>query len=140
MSTKKYSSNLARYPMAIIILALAMSSCKKDFLDKTPETSIGAGSFFGSEADLNLYAYNMYDFPSTNIYTDEAYTMTDNAWTTGNVELKTMMRGNPNSSTITSGWDWGQLRKVNFFLAHFRKAKITQPRLDHFEGLGRFFR
>jgi starch-binding outer membrane protein, SusD/RagB family len=138
MLAKKYLNQIA--PMAVFALAISITSCKKDFLDKTPETSIGAGSFFNTEADLNLYAYNMYDFPSTDIYTDEAYTITDNAWTTGNVELKTMMRGNPNSSTITSGWDWGQLRKVNFFLANFKKAKITQQRLDHFEGLGRFFR
>jgi len=115
-------------------------ACNDDFLDKTPETDIDAGSFFNTEEDLNLYTYNLYDFPSTNIYTDEAYTLTDNAFSTGSVEMKNMMTTNPSSATITSGWDWGQLRNVNFFLANFRAAELSNERLNHFEGLARFFR
>ncbi|MFC6102402.1 RagB/SusD family nutrient uptake outer membrane protein [Olivibacter domesticus] len=125
------------------ILAFSMVACNDDFLEKTPETDIDAGSFFNTEEDLNLYVYNLYDFPSTGIYTDDAYSLTDNAFSTGNVELKTMMTTNPSSTTITSGWakeDWEQLRKANFFLENFNKASISQERLHHFEGLARFFR
>lgn len=125
------------------ILVLSTVACNDDFLDKTPETDIDAGSFFNTEEDLNLYIYNLYDFPSTGIYTSEAYTLTDNGFSTGNVELKNMMTTNPSSTTITSGWnkgDWEQLRKANFFLENFSKAGITAEKLSHFEGLARFFR
>lgn len=117
-----------------------MVSCNDSFLDKLPETAIGRENFYNTEDDLNLAVYNLYDFPSTSIYTAEAYAMTDNAWSTGNVELKNMMTGTPSSSTITSGWTWGQLRNVNFFLENFNKAKVSRDRLNHFEGLARFFR
>ncbi|WP_262249367.1 RagB/SusD family nutrient uptake outer membrane protein [Parapedobacter soli] len=125
---------------AAILLAVSISACNDDFLDKLPETSIGRENFFNTEEDLNLAIYNLYDFPSTGIYTNEAYTLTDNAYSTGNVELKTMMTTTPSSSTITGGWDWGQLRNINFFLENFRNAQLTEERLAHFEGLGRFFR
>ena len=125
---------------AAVLLAVSFSACNDGFLDKLPETSIGRENFFNTEEDLNLAIYNLYDFPSTGIYTNEAYTLTDNAYSTGNVELKTMMTTTPSSSTITGGWDWGQLRNVNFFLANFRNAAISEERLAHFEGLGRFFR
>lgn len=139
MLAKKYLNKRTAYYSTILMLSLFAISCNKN-LDRFPETEIGVGSFFNTEADLNLYTTGMYDFPGTGIYTDEAYTLTDNAWSTGNVELKNMMRSDPSSSTITTGWDWSQLRKVNIFLANFGRAKITQERLDHFEGLARFFR
>lgn len=121
--------------MAILILS---SACNDAFLEKFPETDIGAGSFFNNEGDLNMAIYKLYDFPSTGIYTADA--ATDNAWTTGNTELKTMMISNPTSATLTSGWTWEQVRNCNFFLQHFRQAKLSEDRLKHFEGLGRFFR
>ena len=136
--TKK--NKFLKIGLFIGLLALSTVSCNDDFLEKTPETDIDAANFFNTEGDLNLYIYNLYNFPSTGIYTADAYNLTDNAFSTGNVELKTMMTTNPSSTTITGGWDWGQLRNVNFFLAHFRRANAAEDRLNHFEGLARFFR
>lgn len=139
MSAKKYFNKKRAYYPAILALSLSVLSCKKD-LDRFPETQIGVGSFFNTEADLNLYTTGLYDFPGTEFYTNEAYVSTDNAFSTGSVELKNMMKGDPNSSTITSGWEWVKLRRVNLFLANFDRANVTQERLDHFEGLARLFR
>lgn len=132
---------MKKYYITLIAgILLTATSCNDQFLDKLPETAIGRENFFNTEEDLNLAIYNLYDFPSTNIYTSDAYTTTDNAWSTGNVELKTMMTTSPSSTTVTSGWSWGQLRNVNFFLENFSNAKINTDRLNHFEGLARFFR
>lgn len=139
MSAINYLNKSTVYLTVILAISGSLISCSKD-LDRFPETEIGVGSFFNTEEDLNLYTTGLYDFPGTGIYTDEAYTLTDNAWSTGSVELKNMMRSDPNSTTITTGWDWAQLRKINIFLANFGRANITQEKLDHFEGLGRFFR
>src|SRR5690554_6431967 len=123
---------------ALMLLLGLISSCNDDYLDRFPETTIGKESFFKSEEDLNLYILNLYDFPSTGIYIADA--ATDNAATTGNTELKTMMVSNPSSVTITDGWSWGQLRNINFFLENFKSANISQEKLNHFEGLARYFR
>ncbi|MBX3238913.1 MAG: RagB/SusD family nutrient uptake outer membrane protein [Chitinophagaceae bacterium] len=131
---------LVKHGGMLLAISVFFFSCNDKFMDRFPETEIGAESFFNSEEDLRLYTQGMYDFPSTGIYSSDSYTLTDNGGSTGNVELKTMMMGNPNSATITSGWDWGGLRRANIFLANFGKAAISQERLDHYEGLGRFFR
>nr|WKN35646.1 RagB/SusD family nutrient uptake outer membrane protein [Tunicatimonas sp. TK19036] len=126
----------------IVCLGLMTFACNDDFLERTPETSIGAEDFFNSEEDLSMYILNLYDFPGHGIYVGDA--ATDNAATTGNTELKTMMISSPSSATITNGWDWeddwAQLRAVNFFLENYEKAALTEDLMNHYQGLARFFR
>ena len=123
----------------ILLAAIfAVFSCEDDFLEVVPETSIGTENFFNTEEDLNIYINSLYNFPGTGIYYNDR--ATDNAGTTGNTELKTMMVSTPSSTTVTGGWGWGTLRSVNLFLENFEKADLDQEKMDHFEGLARFFR
>ena len=117
---------------------ILLPSCNDEFLDRTPETSIGKENFFNSEADLNLYINNLYNFPGWGMFINDL--ATDNSATTGNLEIKTIMTTTPNSSTITGGWNWEELRTINFFLDNFSKADVSTETLNHFEGLARFFR
>ncbi|MGB3618877.1 MAG: RagB/SusD family nutrient uptake outer membrane protein [Catalinimonas sp.] len=119
-------------------LLWTLTACEDDFLDKFPETEINQENFFNSEQDLEIYLYNLYDFSGVDIYVQDA--ATDNAATTGVTELKTMMISSPSAATITSGWDWSSLRDVNFFLENFRRADLPAERMNHYEGLARFFR
>lgn len=121
-----------------ILLVTMLLGCQDDFLDRNPKTAISAGVFFNSEEDLATYTYGLYDFPGMDLYVADA--STDNAATTGATEIKAMMTGNPSPATITGGWNWEQLRSINFFLKNFRKAPIPQEALGHYEGLARFFR
>jgi len=124
-----------------IIFLVLYSNCSDEFMDRFPETAIGIENFFNSEEDLKMYTYGLYDFPSTwEMQSNDAYMTTDNCANTGNTELKTMMVGDPSSSTITGGWNWSQLRNINIFLENFSKAKISETLLNHYEGLARFFR
>ena len=132
---------MKKYILLMAACMLVAQSCNDDFLDRFPKTEIAKENFFNNAEDLSTYLYGVYDFPGFGIYYDDMNT--DNAATTGQTELKNMMLGNPTPSTITGGWsvsDWEQLRKVNFFLENFNKADLPQERLDHFEGVGRFFR
>lgn len=113
-------------------------SCNDDFLERFPETEIAKENFFNSEEDLEIYIYDLYDFPGVGKYVGDL--STDNAATTGNTEIKTMMNGDPTPENITGGWNWDQLREINFFLDNFSKASISEEALSHFEGLARFFR
>jgi hypothetical protein len=122
-------------PLVVVIL---LPSCNDDFLDRQPETSIGKENFFNSEADLNLYINNLYNFTGWGIFISDL--ATDNAATTGNLEIKSMMTGSPSSATIAGGWNWNELRTINFFLDNFKKADVSLETLNHFEGLARFFR
>ncbi|MFP4342722.1 MAG: RagB/SusD family nutrient uptake outer membrane protein [Cyclobacteriaceae bacterium] len=119
-------------------LVLLLAGCQDEFLDRVPETSIGKENFFNTEDDLNLYIYGLYNFPAHGQLVEDR--STDNAATTGATEIKTMMISQPSAATIQNGWDWEQLREINFFLENFDKADIPEARLNHFEGLARFFR
>ncbi|MDJ1483078.1 RagB/SusD family nutrient uptake outer membrane protein [Cytophagaceae bacterium YF14B1] len=126
------------YILGLGIAALSFSACNNDFLDRQPSTSIGSDNFFNGEQDLKLYINNMYNFPGWGIYNDDQ--STDNAATTGATEIKLVMGGNPTASAFPGGWNWEQLRSVNYFLTNFRKAPLSEDVMNHYEGLARFFR
>ncbi|MBC7000790.1 RagB/SusD family nutrient uptake outer membrane protein [Cytophaga sp. FL35] len=122
----------------MVTATLLLSSCNDDFLEQLPETEIGAEKFFNTEEDLSIYVNGLYNFPGIGLYSeDEA---TDNMATTGNREIKTLMTTDANSTTITSGWGWGTLRDINFFLEHVENANVTDEIRNHYIGVARFFR
>ncbi len=124
--------------LCLLLCTIIATSCNDDFMDRFPETSIGKENFFRSEEDLKIYVNSFYDFPGVGMYVGDA--ATDNATTTGNTELKTMMVSTPSAETILAGWNWGKLRNINFFLENFDNNELPQNVLDHYEGLARFFR
>lgn len=124
--------------LTAIVLITIVPSCNEDFLDRFPQDRIGVENFFNTEAELALYANNLYNFPGFGIYYNDAGT--DNQSTTGNLEIKTMMIGAPDATTVTGGWNWGNLRTINIFLDNMGGADVADHILKHYEGVGRFFR
>ncbi|MCK0191699.1 RagB/SusD family nutrient uptake outer membrane protein [Arenibacter sp. F20364] len=127
----------------IIIFSVAiglgiLSSCNDDFLERLPETEIAVDNFFNTEEDLAIYVNGLYNFPGYGLYYDDE--ATDNAATTGNREIKTMMTTSANSSTITSGWNWQTLRDINLFLENSDNAVVSEEIRNHYNGVARFFR
>lgn len=125
-----------------IILAaflLILTGCDDEFLDTSPQASISKENFFNSESDLQLYINGLHSVPSYwgMFLSDQG---TDNMATTGAVEVKNVMIGSPSAENITSGWNWGRLRSINFFLENYAKADIEETAKNHFEGLARFYR
>lgn len=117
---------------------MTAGSCKKEFLDRYPQTTISPELFFKSEDDLALYINGLLNQPGTGNYLSDQ--SSDNMATTGSIEVKNMMTGSPSSKTITSGWDWGRLRNINYFLDNYGKAAVTQEVKDHYAGLARYYR
>ncbi|MGG7664631.1 RagB/SusD family nutrient uptake outer membrane protein [Dyadobacter sp. BHUBP1] len=125
----------------ILLLALltGASACNDDFLEKLPQTSISPEVFFANEGDLALYVNGLLSMPDMyGIYLNDQ--STDNAATTGAVEMKVIMTGSPSSQTITGGWDWGRLRNINYFLDNYNKAIATPDVKAHYAGIARYYR
>lgn len=119
-------------------LILIASSCKKDFLDRYPQTEIAPELFFKSEQDLSLYINGLLVLPGTGNYLADQ--SSDNMATTGSIEIKNIMTGSPSSQTITNGWDWARLRNINYFLDNYGKAAVSQEVKDHYAGLAKYYR
>lgn len=125
----------------ILLLALlaGMSACNDDFLEKLPQTRISPEAFFNTEGDLALYVNGLLSMPD--MYgTYQSDQSTDNAATTGAVEMKVVMTGSPSSQTITGGWDWSRLRNINYFIENYNKAVATADVKAHYVGLARYYR
>jgi starch-binding outer membrane protein, SusD/RagB family len=120
------------------ILLITISSCKKDFMDRYPQTAIPPDLFFNSEEDLALYINGLLDIPGRGAYIGDQDT--DDKATTGAVEIKSIMTGTPNSKNITTGWSWTRLRNINYFIQNYDKAAVAQEVKDHYVGLAKFYR
>lgn len=126
------------YIFITIVTCLITVSCNDSFMDRQPQTEIGAESYFNTEEDLRMYCYGLLNTPGYDYIADAG---TDNQATTDNVEVKNIMTSaNPSSTTISSGWNWERLYDINFFLQHCEKASVSPDVLTHYQGIARYFR
>lgn len=128
-----------RFPLLLTLTtALLATSCNDVFMDRLPQTEIGAESYFNTEEDLKMYCYGLTNTPG---YDYTANAGTDDQATTNNVEVKNIMTSaNPTSVTINAGWDWERLYDINFFLEHCPKASVSPDVLAHYQGIARYYR
>ena len=126
------------YIIPVATILCFSTACKKDFLDRFPQTQITPEVFFNTEEDLALYMNGMLSLPNRNTYLNDQ--STDNAATTAAVEIKSMMTGSPSSQTITGGWSWSRLRDINYFLENYQKAEVSDDIKNHYVGLARYYR
>jgi hypothetical protein len=123
--------------MSIILIGtglLMAGGCSK-FLDREPLSEISPNSFFRSEKDLKLYTNSFYSvIPSAEgIYNEDI----DNIVKTTLPDVVTGKRIVPTSG---GGWDWGELRKINYFLENYRSQGISEELASKYVGIAKFFR
>ncbi|RZM28632.1 MAG: RagB/SusD family nutrient uptake outer membrane protein [Pedobacter sp.] len=125
------------YILCIAVVS-TLAACKKDELDRFPQTSISPNLFFNTEDDLSLYVNGLLSQPDRGTYLNDQ--STDNTATTAAVEIKNIMLGSANSQNITTGWDWTRLRNINYFLQSYNKAGVTAAVKNHYAGLAKYYR
>ena len=119
----------------LVFLTGLFAGCEK--LDQAPEATATKAAVFGSEKGLELYANSFYDIlPSANsIHQGDA--MADYAART---QVPDFLRAGAFGPRQSSGWDWTNLRNINYFLANLNDPKISPAVLNHYRGIARFFR
>jgi len=118
-----------------LLLLACLFGCKDD-LDLKPFDRISPSTAFNTEKDLQLYVNSFYPIlPSGNeiVRGDE---MSD--YVVGR-SLSNYISGSFTSSQAT-GWSWGDLRNINYFLEHYQQAQTTDEAKNHYAGVARFFR
>jgi len=136
------------YLLLIVLMGVIMTSCNKDFLDRTPLDQISDPDFWTSETDLELYLNSFYD-------------SFEGWWVAGGGKAPTYDEGtdlalpNPNTyggnwtsrldGVITvpasgGGWNWGSVRRINYFLKNIDRVESTSEMVEHYVGEGYFFR
>jgi len=119
-----------------ILIVGTLAGCKKDFLDRIPETTITPNQFFKTTADLETYSNGFYGMfgPSTNdLFSDNI------SVNLGGSELDNMIRGKINATNV-GGWDWKNLRTINYMLNNLQQVQGDPATIKHFVGIARFYR
>lgn len=122
--------------LLILIFALFMSACSKDFLERYPIASVSPPTFFQSEADFITYTNFFYSFLQADaaIYGESADNIVKSS-------VDREISGTRLIPTTDSKWGWEQLRSINFLLTseNVKNYKDVAIR-DKYVGLARFFR
>lgn len=117
------------------MLFAGLLGCQED-LDLQPIDKLSPATAFNTEKDLQLYANSFYQILPNGNEIVRGDALSD--YLVGR-SLSDYISGSFSSSQAT-GWSWGDLRNINYFLEHFRSANVTDEAKNHYEGLARFFR
>lgn len=115
-----------------IFLGLLLAGCE---LEQTPVSTTSKSAVFGSESGLKLYAYSFYGIlPQGNTRQDA---MSD--YLAVKI-VPTFVQENAFAPTLSSGWDWGDLRNINYFIVNNNDPKVPLSVRKNYMGIARFFR
>lgn len=118
-----------------IMLLACLFGCKDD-LDLQPIDKISPATAFNTEKDLQLYANSFYLILPTGNEIVRGDALSD--YLVGR-SLSDYIAGSF-SSAQSSGWSWGDLRNVNYFLEKYQQANVPDEAKNHYAGVARFFR
>lgn len=125
----------------IICILTCIVSCKKDYLDRFPETAISPQLFFKTQSDLDLYINGLLSLPgSYGIYVNLDDATTDDYGNISTFTLASVMQGTINASNVPDYWVWSRLRNINYFLDNYQMADVSDEIKNHYAGLARLYR
>ncbi|TPG65310.1 RagB/SusD family nutrient uptake outer membrane protein [Hymenobacter nivis] len=126
---------MKRYLGWLVLLSIGLASCEK--LDQEPQATVTGEAVFSSENGLQLYANSFYNGLPTGNDIHQGDAMADYAART---QVPDFLRPGAFSARQSSGWDWTQLRNINYFIANCNNPAISPAVRSNYLGLARFFR
>ncbi|NCI45234.1 RagB/SusD family nutrient uptake outer membrane protein [Sediminibacterium soli] len=118
-------------------LVLLLASCGKN-LDQTPKSTASKSAVFGSEDGLKLYTTSFYNMlPDLNTAFRTDCNLSDFGATT---TVPDFLRTGAFTSRQSSGWSWGNLRNVNYFINNCNDPALPLAVRENYIGIARFFR
>ena len=112
------------------------TACTKE-LDQVPKATVTKDAVFSSEAGLSLYVNSFYT-----IIPDAGTIMRGDAISDygARTQVPDFLRPNVYNANESSGWDWTQLRNINYFLVNNNNPAVSETVRNNYNGIARFFR
>ncbi|NEU07981.1 RagB/SusD family nutrient uptake outer membrane protein [Flavihumibacter sp. R14] len=138
----------------IIILALVLASCQKDFLNKLPQDKLVPETAFIDNNNFKTYTWGLYDYFSgygngasnppamrgdyvtDNMNETRAGQQSEYAYQTKFIQAN----GNNTLSQVPSEWNFSYVRRVNVMLDNIDGSKMSDTDKKHWRSVGYFFR
>ncbi|MDP4205861.1 MAG: RagB/SusD family nutrient uptake outer membrane protein [Bacteroidota bacterium] len=125
---------MKRIFLILPIIGMFLASCNDSFLERYPQTSIAEANFFKSVEDLQTFSNQFYDYWGPTYWDRPSDNIT--VYKNGISEL---MYGTLTQYNAT-GWDWGILRSVNYFLENSKKVTGDKNEILKYQAIGHFAR
>lgn len=116
-----------------ILVALFLPQCE---LEEMPKSEIAKESIFNTESGLELYAYSFYGVLPSAYQIHHGDAMSDYIVRNSIPDIMT----NGYSANQSGGWDWGELRNINYFIENCVSPDLETEVNEHYIGVARFFR
>ncbi|MCD7938092.1 MAG: RagB/SusD family nutrient uptake outer membrane protein [Tannerellaceae bacterium] len=130
------------YLLLIGFLGL-FTACNDDFMERFPQDKITDDIFWESEEDLKLYLNGLYPlyiighqdgwadsrtYPTNILGSPLMYgdVFSDNAVKSGSEDARLAGTHTTPTGSANTGWDWTNLRRINYFLTHYQKADMNE--------------
>ncbi len=117
----------------LLLMFVVLASCD---LEQLPESTASKSAVFGSESGLKLYTNSFYGI-LPNRSTHRADAMSDYLCRR---DAPTFVIQNGYSAEIGTGWSWGDLRNINYFIVNNYNEAVPEATRKHYQGIARFFR
>lgn len=116
---------------------LLLTACNDDYLERYPLSELAPETYFKTAAELQNYTNAFYSvLPS-------ALAIHYNTPNQGDDEARNTLAGEIQGTRTTpssgGGWNWDELRQINFYLENSHKCEDEAARLQY-DGVARFFR
>ena len=118
--------------IASLFVLFGVTAC--DFLNQIPQDKLSPESYFKTETDLQLFTNPLYN----NLLDKLAYEQQSDHCIEINL-TKELHGGTFRTVNNGVGWNWGNLRRINTFLAHSSNCQ-DEAAVAHYNAVARFFR
>lgn len=119
-----------------LVIFFSLTGCKK-ILELKPIDKLTPSEAFSSERDLNLYTNSFYNALPDAKSIFSADQLSDYASVNS---VSTYLQPNGFTPVLASGWDWSDLRNINYFLENNHNPNVADSIRNHYSGIARFFR
>jgi hypothetical protein len=117
----------------ILFTAILLVGCD---LEELPQATTSKGPIFGSESGLQLYTNSFYNmFNGKNLHRADA--MSDYL---ARKDTPAFITEGNYSAQVSTGWAWGDLRNINYFLVNCNDPKVPVAIRKNYIGIAKFFR
>jgi len=125
----------------LLAAAVAVTGCTKN-LEQAPQSTATRDAVFGSADGLQLYANSFYNIlPAIGSDGNSVYKVDANLSDFGARNgVPDYIRTGVWNSRQSTGWSWGNLRSLNYFIANCTNPAVAKPVRENYIGLARFFR
>lgn len=116
-------------------------SCSEDFLERYPLDELSPQEFFKTTSDLKLYANRFYTLlPAHSGWGGGTFWFDQNSDNLVPASFDTRLAGTRTVPASEGGWNWGDIRQTNYFLAHCSDAEGNAVDIKNYIAEVQFFK